>query len=145
MFKSVLNQGRQLSNYFSQVLCKNCLNLKQPAYRYYGKNTLEEQLRNARKKRIRSTLYYVSAAGVVTVGLSYAAVPLYRMFCQAYSYGGTTAQGHDSSKVEAMKANTSREIKVRFNADRGSNMRWNFKPQQTLITVSQYFIHQFEG
>ncbi|XP_076272165.1 cytochrome c oxidase copper chaperone COX11 [Rhynchophorus ferrugineus] len=135
MFKSVLNHGIQLSNNFSQLLCKNCANLTRPVYRYYGKNTLEEQMKNARKKRLRSTLYYVTAAGIVTAGLSYAAVPLYRMFCQAYSYGGTTVQGHDSSKIEAMKSNKNREIKVRFNADKGSNMRWNFKPQQTSITV----------
>lgn len=34
------------------------------------------------KKNIRSTLNYVVALGVMTVGLSYAAVPLYRIFCQ---------------------------------------------------------------
>lgn len=34
------------------------------------------------KKRIRSTVYYMSSIGVMTVGLSYAAVPLYKMFCQ---------------------------------------------------------------
>ncbi|XP_048525878.1 cytochrome c oxidase assembly protein COX11, mitochondrial isoform X2 [Dendroctonus ponderosae] len=84
---------------------------------------------------MRSTLYYMTAAGIVTVGMSYAAVPLYRMFCQAYSYGGTTAQGHDGSKVETMKSNKTRAIKVKFNADKASNMRWNFKPQQNEITV----------
>lgn len=75
------------------------------------------------------------AAGVVTVGMSYAAVPLYRMFCQAYSYGGTTAQGHDSSKVESMTAVKHKPIKIKFNADTAASMRWNFKPQQTEITV----------
>lgn len=30
----------------------------------------------------KSTLYYLSAIGVFAVGLSYAAVPLYRIFCQ---------------------------------------------------------------
>lgn len=34
------------------------------------------------KKDVRSTLNYVIALGVLTVGLSYAAVPLYRIFCQ---------------------------------------------------------------
>lgn len=33
-------------------------------------------------KRLRSTLYYVTAMGVLVGGLSYAAVPLYRIFCQ---------------------------------------------------------------
>jgi hypothetical protein len=37
-----------------------------------------------RQKKLRSTVYYVVAAAVLTAGLSYAAVPLYRMFCQVY-------------------------------------------------------------
>lgn len=90
---------------------------------------------NVRNKKIKSTLYYVSAAGVLTVGLSYAAVPLYRMFCQAYSYGGTTSVGHDSSKIEKMSSVKHRPVTIRFNADTASSMRWNFKPQQTEITV----------
>ncbi|KAJ8950172.1 hypothetical protein NQ314_008025 [Rhamnusium bicolor] len=89
----------------------------------------------ARTKGIKSTLYYVTAAGVITVGLSYAAVPLYRMFCQAYSYGGTTAVGHDSSKVESMSVVKHKPIKIKFNADTASSMRWNFKPQQSEIVV----------
>lgn len=30
----------------------------------------------------KSTLYYIAALGVLAFGLSYAAVPLYRIFCQ---------------------------------------------------------------
>lgn len=37
------------------------------------------------KLKNRSTLYYCTAAGVLFVGLAYAAVPLYRMFCQVSS------------------------------------------------------------
>lgn len=37
---------------------------------------------DSQKKNIRSTVYYLSSLGVLTVGLSYAAVPLYKMFCQ---------------------------------------------------------------
>lgn len=35
-----------------------------------------------RKLNTQSTLYYVTAAGVLFAGATYAAVPLYRMFCQ---------------------------------------------------------------
>lgn len=87
------------------------------------------------KKRLKSTLYYISAAGVLAAGLSYAAVPLYRMFCQAYSYGGTTAVGHDADKIEGMRPIRNRDIKIRFNADVSASMRWNFKPQQIEIIV----------
>jgi hypothetical protein len=37
-----------------------------------------------KQKKLRSTVYYIVATAVLTVGLSYAAVPLYRMFCQVY-------------------------------------------------------------
>lgn len=90
---------------------------------------------NYQNVKTRSTLYYITAAGVLTVGLSYAAVPLYRMFCQSYSYGGSVSLGHDTSKVETMKAIKQRPLKIKFNADTASSMRWNFKPQQNEITV----------
>ncbi|XP_072385295.1 cytochrome c oxidase assembly protein COX11, mitochondrial [Diabrotica undecimpunctata] len=98
--------------------------------RLYSNNTNE-----TKKRGIRSTLYYVTAAGVVTVGLSYAAVPLYRLFCQAYSYGGTVSTGHDAEKVETMSAVKQKPLKIKFNADTAASMRWNFKPQQSEITV----------
>uniref|UniRef100_A0A0A9YLS0 Cytochrome c oxidase assembly protein COX11, mitochondrial n=1 Tax=Lygus hesperus TaxID=30085 RepID=A0A0A9YLS0_LYGHE len=90
--------------------------------------------RDERILRSRSTLYYVTGIGVLFVGLSYAAVPLYRIFCQAYSYGGTTTHS-DQLDLQKLKKVNNRNIKVRFNADIGSSMRWNFRPQQTEITV----------
>lgn len=38
-----------------------------------------------KKTRITSTMYYLAALGVLTVGASYAAVPLYRIFCAVSS------------------------------------------------------------
>lgn len=38
--------------------------------------------KNDRNFKARSTLYYIGALGVFAVGMSYAAVPLYRIFCQ---------------------------------------------------------------
>ncbi|PZC78287.1 cytochrome c oxidase assembly protein COX11, mitochondrial [Helicoverpa armigera] len=87
------------------------------------------------KHKIKSTLNYMIAVGVMTVGLSYAAVPLYRIFCQAYSYGGTTGLAEADNNVSNMTAIKSRPIKIRFNADTASSMQWNFKPQQMDITV----------
>ncbi len=36
---------------------------------------------------------YLVAFVVAMVGLTYASVPLYRMFCQATGFGGTVQQG----------------------------------------------------
>lgn len=101
----------------------------------FRNNNVNKQTLNQRKNN-KSTLYYATAAGVLVVGLSYAAVPLYRIFCQAYSYGGTTSVNHDSSKVASMSAIKHRPLSIKFNADTASSMRWNFKPQQREITVT---------
>ncbi|KAK0163075.1 hypothetical protein PV327_006786 [Microctonus hyperodae] len=85
------------------------------------------------KKNGRKTVHYVVALGVCTIGLSYAAVPMYRLFCQTTSYGGTVI--HNVDGVEKMKPVPNRKVRVQFNADIGSSMTWNFKPQQREITV----------
>ncbi|KAL8619240.1 Cytochrome c oxidase assembly protein cox11, mitochondrial [Nucella lapillus] len=83
----------------------------------------------------RTGLIYVCAAGIFMLGMSYAGVPLYRMFCQATGLGGTISRGHDTSKVETMQSVPERLLNIRFNADVASSMRWNFKPQQVEVKV----------
>jgi cytochrome c oxidase assembly protein subunit 11 len=41
------------------------------------------------QKKAQATLMYLIALVFAMVGCSYAAVPLYRKFCQATGYGGT--------------------------------------------------------
>lgn len=127
---SIFRYINRLKIYHKQVYHKS-INL----HRFSSTNSNDPN-EAIRRLKIKSTLYYVTAAGVLAVGLSYAAVPLYRMFCQAYSYGGTTGAQHDGSKVESMKRISDRIIKIKFNADIGASMRWNFKPQQYEIKVS---------
>ncbi|KAK2725711.1 cytochrome c oxidase assembly protein ctaG-like [Artemia franciscana] len=89
------------------------------------------------EKQKRSTVYYVIAVLVFVTGLSYAAVPLYRLYCQATSYGGTISTGHDVSKIleNPKEAKKDRLITVKFNADTASSLTWNFRPQQTELVV----------
>ncbi|XP_066966287.1 cytochrome c oxidase assembly protein COX11, mitochondrial isoform X3 [Macrobrachium rosenbergii] len=42
----------------------------------------QREVPSGKKRATKSTLYYIAALGVATLGLSYAAVPLYRIFCQ---------------------------------------------------------------
>ncbi|TRY86537.1 hypothetical protein DNTS_002564 [Danionella cerebrum] len=89
---------------------------------------------DAWKKKNRTALTYIAATGVAMIGLSYAAVPLYRLFCQATGLGGTIS-GHDAEQVETMKPVRDRIIKVTFNADTHASIQWNFRPQQSEIYV----------
>ena len=64
-------------------------------------------------------------------GLAFAAVPLYRMFCQATGYGGTT----QVAKAAPATAGA-RKITVRFNTDVSRDMPWGFVPVQRDVTLA---------
>jgi cytochrome c oxidase assembly protein subunit 11 len=84
------------------------------------------------QKRDPKGLIALALAGVVAgmVGLSFAAVPLYRMFCQATGYGGTT------QKAEAAPGNVlDRTITIRFDANVDRNLPWTFEPDLRVIDV----------
>ena len=61
----------------------------------------------------RTTATYMTALAIAVVGLSYAAVPLYRIFCQASGYGGTVSVVDPSEKVESMEPIRERELTIR--------------------------------
>ncbi|KAI1722239.1 cytochrome c oxidase assembly protein ctaG/Cox11 domain-containing protein [Ditylenchus destructor] len=68
-------------------------------------------------------------------GISFAAVPLYRMFCEATGSLGTTQVSEDLERIEKMEKVKNRLIQVSFNSDTASTMKWQFKPQQKEIYV----------
>jgi cytochrome c oxidase assembly protein subunit 11 len=57
------------------------------------------------------------------VGMSYAAVPLYRMFCQVTGYNGTTQRVEQYSDVIL-----DRKMRVTFDANTSNGLNWNFQP-----------------
>ncbi len=64
------------------------------------------------------------------VGLSFAAVPLYRMFCAATGYAGTP------QRAAAASATTSPEIiTVRFDANVSPGLKWTFEPVERDVTL----------
>ncbi len=69
-------------------------------------------------------------AVVAMVGVSYAAVPLYQLFCQVTGYGGTTQRAEQYSD-EILD----RTIKVRFDANVAGGMNWDFKPVQREVEL----------
>lgn len=64
------------------------------------------------------------------VGMAYAAVPLYQLFCQVTGYGGTTQRAEQYSDTIL-----DREITVRFDANTGGGLPWEFRPKQREIRV----------
>ncbi|TWA64491.1 cytochrome c oxidase assembly protein subunit 11 [Azospirillum brasilense] len=82
--------------------------------------------------RRKNRLFMAGLFGLVfgMVGLAYASVPLYALFCQVTGFGGTT-QRADAAPVRQVD----RVIKVRFNADVNQSLPWRFKPEQKELTV----------
>jgi len=67
---------------------------------------------------------------VAMVGLSFASVPLYRLFCAVTGYAGTPQIG---ASVAPGAIRT--EITVRFNANTNPNLPWDFRPVQAELRV----------
>src|SRR5690554_5249491 len=63
------------------------------------------------------------------VGLSYAAVPLYRLFCQVTGYGGTTQRVEQYSDTILDQT-----ITVRFDAN-VNGLPWDFRPREREVTI----------
>uniref|UniRef100_A0A1I7TE70 Cytochrome c oxidase assembly protein COX11, mitochondrial n=1 Tax=Caenorhabditis tropicalis TaxID=1561998 RepID=A0A1I7TE70_9PELO len=79
--------------------------------------------------------YYVMSLVIVAIGCTFAAIPAYRIFCEQTSFGGLTQVAKDFEKIANMKKCEDRLIRVQFNSDVPSSMRWEFKPQQHEIYV----------
>ncbi|HLI12989.1 MAG TPA: cytochrome c oxidase assembly protein [Alphaproteobacteria bacterium] len=80
------------------------------------------------RKAPTAILLVTLVAGMV--GLSFAAVPLYRAFCQATGYGGTTQRAQ-----AAPGAASDRVVVVRFDSAVNPELPWRFEPAQGPVTV----------
>jgi len=81
----------------------------------------------------RNRLSAGALAGLVVamVGLSFASVPLYRLFCQVTGFGGTPRIGAQATGGE-IAAET---IRVRFDANVSGGLGWRFEPLEREVTV----------
>ena len=72
----------------------------------------------------------VLAVVMSMIGLAFASVPLYSLFCRVTGFGGTTqtAAALPDRIIE-------RTVTVKFNADTGLNMPWEFKPDLREVDV----------
>ncbi|CAK8698642.1 unnamed protein product [Clavelina lepadiformis] len=94
----------------------------------------QQHYSQSKKSKISAVMYFCSVL-VFMIGLSYAAVPMYRLFCQATGLGGDPSIGHKTDNVATMEPVRERKVNVFFNADHHAAMEWNFKPSQSEITV----------
>lgn len=73
---------------------------------------------------------------VFMLGLGYAAVPLYEMFCRVTGFGGTTQVASESDAARAAANVTGQTISIRFDASTASDVPWTFRPTQATDTIT---------
>ncbi len=74
----------------------------------------------------------VICAGIVAgmVGASFAAVPLYKLYCQVTGFQGTTQRAEKGSDTVL-----DRVVRVHFDGNVAGNLPWTFEPVQPWIDV----------
>lgn len=76
------------------------------------------------------TAAMLAGVAVVMVGLSFAAVPFYRWFCQVTGYAGTTSVAK-SAPAKALD----QTVEIRFDASVERGMPWKFTPEERRMTL----------
>ncbi len=80
---------------------------------------------------MRTAVVLFGVAGGM-VGMSYAAVPLYELFCQITGYGGTTQVSENKTAPGPV---SERRIKVSFAGNTGHGLPWAFGPAQGPVSL----------
>ena len=83
-----------------------------------------------RRRRNGATVLLLVSVVAGMVGMSFASVPLYRLFCSATGFGGTTQRA-----VAAPTRIASGLITVRFEAQIAPGLDWEFRPLKDEISV----------
>jgi cytochrome c oxidase assembly protein subunit 11 len=85
-----------------------------------------QAMKNRNNRMLAGLLVVVAAM----IGLSYASVPLYDLFCRVTGFGGTTQVAETESTVVI-----DRRMKVRFDSSVSGRLDWAFQPVQRQVEL----------
>lgn len=91
------------------------------------KSQTSDQQLQAKQRR---TLAACVGGVAMMLGLAYASVPLYDLFCRVTGFGGTTNRATEVSQQIG-----DRVIKVRFDASLNRRMPWDFEPPEDNVSL----------
>lgn len=83
-------------------------------------------------KKNQKTAIRVMLVVCVMVGLSFASVPLYNIFCRVTGLSGTTQIAEAFPKENEVLERT---MTVRFDANTARDLPWNFRPEDISVTL----------
>lgn len=82
------------------------------------------------RNRNRRVAGIAGGVAFIMLGLAYASVPLYALFCQATGFGGTPQRATSAPQKAAQQT-----IAIRFDANIAGSLDWTFHAGQTTMTV----------
>ena len=91
------------------------------------------------EQRNKKVGIYALLGALAMLGLGYAAVPLYDLFCRVTGFGGTTqrATEAEASQAERLAQNVGgKPISIRFDASTAGDVPWTFRPEEVTETVN---------
>jgi cytochrome c oxidase assembly protein subunit 11 len=77
----------------------------------------------------KRTALIMAAIVAAMLGLAFASVPLYRIFCEATGFGGTPLRAEQAPGAAAG------QVGVRFDANIHPGLPWRFEPEQTTVRI----------
>ena len=88
----------------------------------------------AAARRNGRTAALAGLLALAMVGLAFASVPLYRLFCQVTGFDGTTMRADAAPGPVAGK-----EVSVRFDANTAPSLPWKFAPEKAheIVTIGE--------
>ncbi len=93
------------------------------------------QIAQAQDRANMRTAMLAGGLAISMIGLGFAAVPLYDLFCRVTGFGGTTARV-DPVAAAATPRITNRTISVRFDSNVSKDLPWKFKSEQAKDTLT---------
>jgi len=75
------------------------------------------------------------AGALAMLGMGYAAVPLYDLFCRVTGFGGTTQVATSTEADRAAVLAGGETMSIRFDATTARDMPWEFRPSQATDRV----------
>lgn len=110
------------------------INVANKKVKSFGSNS-KSKTSDSRSTDHLKIAYYTGSVAVLMIGLSYASVPLYKVFCQVTGFGGTT-QRADDVKVSTVKpVNGGKVIRVDFTGNVHDTLPWKFKATQNSVKL----------
>ena len=95
-------------------------------------HNLHNQGKDQRDKTNNRLLALVAVVAMSMVGLAYASVPLYKLFCQVTGFGGTTQIATQAPEQALL---TAEPLAVRLDANVNPQLNWSFVPVEQEVSL----------